>query len=688
MKRFFVILSCTAAVISLLGIVFVIGIAVYARSNSVGAVDDELFDSARLTSSTGFYVLNGDGEPEEVWRDESGGIKTWYSFSEISDFLKDGFISSEDRGFYEHSGVDLKRTAFALLNTLLHVKPRFGASTITQQLIKNLSGDSEITMKRKLNEIIRAYNLENHHSKDEIFELYLNIVPMSNNIYGVGAASEMYFGKLPSELTLSEAALLVGIINSPRKYDPIKHPDEATRKRNNVLCAMLDNGVISDKQYNEAKEAPLGVSLSKETSYNPMPWYVEAAYNEIVDDLEREYSVSRQSAVMLLKGSKVILNMENGVQEILDRYFEDENNLPMEVSDGLKYSMVVINNQNGCITAEIGGVGKKRADKILDYSSVPIIPGSALKPIALYAPLVDSGEINPSTVFDDVPIEYKEQDGVIIGYPKNSPNVYEGSVCLSDAIAFSKNTAAVRVYRRLGASAIVNSLRNNYMISGICDGDYYESPLALGQLTRGISLKELTRAYTVFPRDGIISVGKHYKYVLKKDGESLIKSRDDARRVISKKGARMMNQLLMGPVERGTARTVDLKYLIDTAGKTGTSGGSKDKVFIGYTPYYTIGIWCGYADGRRSVGSVYPSHLKIWDDIATEIHKVGGLLNDPVNFSCDGLVPLRFSPETGITFREGDIGGDSGSMLGYFLPEFLPEINGGKTEENEEYALA
>ncbi len=675
MRRFLVVCASVLAILTLIFLMLVVGVIIYSKSNSLCEVDEELFDRARLYSSTSYYTDDGNGQLTEVWRDGEGGVKAWYSFSEISDNLKNGFISSEDRGFYEHSGVDLKRTAMALLNTFLHIKPRFGASTITQQLIKNLSGDNEITLKRKLNEIIRAYNLENHHSKEEIFELYLNIVPMANNIYGVGAASEFYFGKQPSQLTVSEAALLVGIINSPAKYDPIKHPTAALEKRNKVLYAMLDNGVISKSVYEESKSQPLGLSVNRNAgdTLSPMPWYVESAYNEIIEDVSRKYSVSSASARMLVRGSKIILNQCSVLQNILDSFFENKDNLPTEASSGLKYAMVVIDNSTGNTVAMIGGAGVKGGDKILDFTNIPIVPGSTLKPIALYAPLVDSGIINPATVFDDVPIGYKEEYGTLVGYPKNSPNVYEGLISLYDAVAYSKNTVAVSVYNTLGASSIVNTLRNSYGFKTIKDSDFYESPLALGQLTYGVTLRELTRAYTAFPREGVISDTKLYSAVYKKDGSPLITYTPDSKRILSVGGARAMNQLLMGVVERGTARSIDLKYYIDTAGKTGTSGGSLDKVFVGYTPYYTIGIWSGYADGKTPVTSLYPSHLKIWDDVALQIHRAMGVLDEPIDFSTDGLKLVKFDRISGRALCDNCNLSASDVITGYFLPFSLPE---------------
>ena len=206
--------------------------------------------------------------------------------------------------------------------------------------------------------------------------------------------------------------------------------------------------------------------------------------------------------------------------------------------------MVVIDNMSGRTVALLGGAGKKEADRILDYTNVPVPPASSLKPIALYADLVDSGEVNPATMFDDVPIYYKETENGISGYPKNSPNVYDGQVCLADAIAFSKNTVAITAYRILGADRIVKSLGEKYGIEGLGNSDYYESPLALGQLTDGITLRQLTRAYSAFAREGVISFTKYYDTVYNKDGDVLLVSISNEKRIMSREGAQMMNQLL------------------------------------------------------------------------------------------------------------------------------------------------
>ena len=672
MKRFFIIITSIIGTLTLLFLAMVVGVSIYAKRNSLCALDSEMFENARMDSSTTYYAVGGDGEAVEIWRDDRGGIKTWYSFDEISDNLKKGFISSEDRGFYEHSGVDLKRTVAAVFNTLFHIKPRFGASTITQQVIKNLSGDSEITLKRKLNEIIRAYNLENQYSKEEIFEVYLNIVPMANNLYGVGAASEAYFGKSPSDLSLSESALLVGIINSPARYDPVKHPDEALKKRNNILFAMLDNGAISKDEYDSAINEPIDVNLKESVSHTPMPWYVEGAYNEILDDISREYSLPRSSASMLIKGARIKLNLDPTVQDFVTSYFSNTENFSPETKNGLKYSLVVIDNSSGKTVALAGGIGRKEGDRVLDFTKALITPGSALKPLALYAPLVDSGEAGPASIFNDVPLYYKNNNGAISAYPKNSPNVYDGEICLSDAIAYSKNTVAVEIYKTLGAESISESLIDSFGLSTIDENDMYESPLALGQLTNGVNLRELTRAYTAFPREGVISSYRLYDAVYKKDGSVLLSATPREKRIMSVEGARMMNQLLMSPIERGTAKSIDLIYYIDTAGKTGTSGGSKDKVFIGYTPCYTIGIWCGYADGKTPVAALSPSHLDIWDEIAEAIHSTIDLDESSLNFSTEGLVKYKYSREDGTVYCDECAKGRCDLFIGYFLPSTVP----------------
>ena len=631
--------------------------------------DEMLFSSKYCDSSPIYYSYNENGDLEEYFTDTQSNFTKWYSFDEIGDYLKLGFISAEDRRFYSHSGVNFGRTVLAFINQLFHFKRRFGASTITQQVVKNISGDNQVTIKRKAAEILRAFHIEYSHSKDEIFEMYLNIVPFTGRINGVGAAAKYYFNKSPCDLSLAESALIVGITNSPSKYDPIKNPEEAFKKRNNVLYAMYDNGAISKEEYILSKNEEISLCLSNEAN-TVTPWFVETANSDIINDLMIKYDIAEKSARLMLRGSKIVLTIDTKVQKIMDDYFSCEDNLSDKFKSGLDYSMVVLSNETGDLIGIIGSAGEKKADRILNFATANIIPGSTIKPLALYAPAIDQGLINSATLLMDMPIYYRETEEGIVGYPKNSPDVYSGSITVCDAVAYSKNTSAAYLLDRLGIDTVRDTL-TKYGFE-LTKNDKFISPLALGQLESGVSLRTLSSSYSVFPSLGIKRACRSYIMVVDKNGENILFNNQKEQRIMKKETASIMTSLLEGVVEYGTAKSISLKEKISTAGKTGTSGGDKDRLFVGFTPYYTAGIWTGYRDRSSSVGNNDPSHLRIWDDVMSLIHTREdiGISKD---FSYEDLMEISFSSIDGNIWCYECEENPEFKRVGYFSMDNKPE---------------
>ncbi len=650
-------------------------------------VDERLFQSARKSSSTTYLAYNVRGELYEVFTSTDGGTKCWYDFDSISENAKKAFISAEDREFYKHSGVNYKRTVYAifsyLINKLFSNKRSFGASTITQQVIKNISGDNEYSIKRKLQEILRAHKIEENHTKDEIFEMYLNIVPMTENIYGVGAASEYYFDKHPMSLELHEAALIVGITNSPRSFDPYVHPKESLEKRNNVLYAMLVNGAISELEYKDATEKPLSVLPKNERKSNISNWFVETAREDIVNDLMHKYGISSSAArLMLSSGAKIILTMDSRVQKILEDTFAS---LEERIMGEGKYcgAMVVCDSMTGDMLGVVGAIGEKSGERVLNYSDIKRPPGSVLKPLALYAPLIDEGKIHWSSIIEDSPVRVVKEGDEERPYPRNSPDLYEGNITVSKALARSKNTVAIRLYNMLGERKIFDILKNGYGFESIIErerrggvyvSDLSEAPLALGQLTEGVSLREITSAYTVFPSDGVRKKGRSYLTVFDSSGNVLIENRSEEKRLMKKETARIMNMLLEGVVDEGTARSLSLKEYVDTAGKTGTSGQDKDRWFIGYTPYYTTGIWFGRQNGEGGIGNIGVSHLSVWDDVMLQIHEscAPDYYSETRSFSTEGLIYREFCDRTGLLKSDECTDGYESYNYGFYTKDNIP----------------
>ena len=310
-------------------LVLTVALSIYVYIGIDFSRDEELFNSSREINPTRFYYINENNESVEFYTIyNSGTKKEWLKIEEINPYIKSAFLSIEDRGFYQHSGVDIKRTLLAALNSIFHFQNRFGASTITQQLIKNISGDNEDSIKRKLDEIIRAFYLERNHTKDDIFELYLNIVPMGNGVSGISLASKYYFGKEQSELSLSEAALIAGITNAPARLNPVKNFENSIERRNVVLYAMLDSGVINKSEYEDAISQNIEINESREDFSTVYPWFVETVCNDFVRDYSSEKGLSELAVrtLILNGGLEFYTTMDPNAQKILEDYFEDSSN--------------------------------------------------------------------------------------------------------------------------------------------------------------------------------------------------------------------------------------------------------------------------------------------------------------------------------------------------------------------------
>ncbi len=684
----FILLIAVALVV--ISTVFV---SAYSQTLDYG-FDEELFNGAKSGNITKiFYDANSAsdtlGEYEPVLFEEIFGGSTkklWCSYDNISDSVKNAFISMEDRSFFEHRGVDVKRTIGAYLNYFLHFKSKFGGSTITQQLIKNISGDNEQSFKRKFNEILRAINIEKTHNKEEIFEAYLNIVSMSENIIGVAEASEIYFGKSVATLNYPEAAVLVGIANAPAKYNPYKYPEACLEKRNKVLYSLYQCSYITEDEYRDYKELDLGVIERKGDNSTINSWFAETVLNELAQDLSNSKNISLSAAIKYVYtgGLSIYSTVSPSLQNILEEYFENEDNFQNCIKEGLQYSMVISSPGNGNLLGIVGGVGEKTGNLLLNYAQTNITPGSTLKPLALYAPLLNEKKINWATVFDDVPVEFKETlSGTYTPFPKNAPEIYDGLTTVKDALRFSKNTVAVRLYNMLGAEKIYKSLKDDFGFDTIVrelksgDGrvfsDLAPSPLALGQLTQGITLRKLTESYNVFSNDGVLAEGRSYIAAFDNEGKLIMEKPLTSKRVFSFECARIMNKLLENVVDSGTAKKITLPEIMDTAGKTGTSGDDHDRLFIGYTPYFTAGIWCGHTGTKKAIGAQSLSHLDIWDDV---MHKVAELYENEEEryFSQSGLEYLPYCKDSGLGFSENclyDVRGDR-LEYGYFSHDNRP----------------
>ena len=618
---------------SLLFLAAVGGLSVYGAVALSPEEDERLFREAGADSFTRFYYHAEGGESVAAlpgfqaveWESErlSSSEKCLYTpIEEMPDYLGNAFVAVEDHRFYRHSGVDVLRTGKAALNSVFHFSPRFGGSTITQQLIKNIGGEREQTASRKIREMLRARALEKRHTKEEILEAYLNIVPMSDGCIGVGTASLLYFGKEPRELTLAEAASIAAVTRAPSVYAPTKNTEKHLERRNTVLWRMKECGMISEAVYEEAKNEPLVLQNGLKSGESVRSWYTETVIDDVKKALLSEgYTEASATALLYRGGLRIYTAVDIGAQRAAEKHFENGEAFSGYGED-LNAALVLLSPQNGNLAAIVGNRGKKEGNRLLNHAKDALYaPGSALKPVALYAPAVEDGKISEATVFDDVPSSFTGTTP----WPRNAPDVYSGLTDCTRALSLSKNTAAVSVYGLLGAERIYSALtavgidtlvRRRSTAGGVLT-DLAPAPLALGELTDGVSLLSLTRAYLPLADEGNLHGVRSYLLVLDRDGRVLLSPKEEEQTVYTKETASVLTHMLQSVAEEGSAAALTLPQIVATAGKTGTSAGGKNRIFIGYTPYYLGGVLCTYGDGRAVTGEV---HLSVFDAVMKEIH--------------------------------------------------------------------
>ncbi len=573
--------------------------------------------------TTRLYYIDENGNEQELTADRISGYENalFCPLAEMSPELKNAFVAIEDKRFYDHAGVDWARTLHAVLG-YAGGGVRFGGSTITQQLVKNLTGDTEKSARRKITEILRAVDLEKKLSKEEILEKYLNIVNLAESCYGVRTAANAYFSKEPSELTLQEAATIAAITNNPVRYDPIRRPEDNRRRRDVILSEMLAQGMIKKEEYEAAIATATPLLVNKEAlSGRVNSWYADLVVADVIRDLVREHQMSEAAASRLLYcgGLKIYTAINPHMQKILEEYYADPTHFPDHKNGKRAQSaMMVVDPQSGHILAVVGAVGEKGSNRLQSYATDIKRPsGSVIKPLSVYAPALERGLITYATVFDDVPLSYRKNGAP---WPRNAPNIYRGLTTVNEALKQSVNTVSVSVLKRLGTATSFHYLKDLMGFDSLtAEDDGGIASLALGQQSKGVSLREVLGGFTALANQGVFSGTVSYLSVVDSDGETLLSAPQTERRVFSRETAGIMTLMLRRAVQQGTGKEVTLKRLVDVAGKTGTSGNHCDKWFVGYTPELLAGVWYGheYPESLADVGG--NTALTVWDEVMSEI---------------------------------------------------------------------
>lgn len=612
----------------LIMIVIISGVAVGMYAAVSREIKDMNIQTLALNYSSFIYYEDESGQPQELEQIQSDSNRIWIDSSKIPQIMKDAVVAIEDERFYKHHGVDIKRTLGATGKWVLAKigigTSNYGGSTITQQVIKNITNETENTPSRKIKEMMRAIALEKQLSKDEILTMYLNIVYFANGCNGVEAAANTYFNKSASELTLAEAASIAGITQFPSQYDPFVHPENNIEKRNVVLKKMLDLGYISEAEYSQASSSDLVVSNAhKENQGRITSYFVDQVVNDVINDLmeQKGYSADFATQQVYNGGLKIYSTLDPDIQDILEDTFTDTSNFPY-TGKGAQSAMVIIDPYTGKIRGLVGGLGEKTDIRGWNRATQSKRqPGSAIKPLSVYAPGIDTGKITEVTNVTDEEITIGNDNWK----PKNSYNDFYGDMTVKEAVARSSNIPAVKVLDMVGLSTSFGYLQNKFHISTLEEKDKNYSSLALGGLTQGVTVKDMAAAYATFVNSGKYIEPYTYTQVLDSTGQVILQNTPNATQAISAASAYITADLLYGVVNSsvGTGRSAKLDCGISTYGKTGTTDDDCDKWFVGFTPYYVGACWYGF-DTPASLSAAGVSGnptVTAWNIVMEEIHE-------------------------------------------------------------------
>lgn len=596
-------------------------------------------DTATMTTDQNSFIYYTDPNTgEEKIYETLKGLENRepISIDQVPEDLKNAVIAIEDQRFYQHQGVDWKRTFGAAVMWLGGSGQTYGGSTITQQLIKNVTNEDDFSVKRKITEIFRALALEQQiGDKDTILERYLNTIYLGYNCYGVKTAAERYFNKNVTDLSLAECAVLAGLTNNPSIYDPYNHPDKVKERQELILDQMLEQGMIAENECIAAKASTLNYRPYEDyvNEQNDIyTYFTDAVVSDVINDLMqlKGYSELLATDLVFSGGLKIYATIDTNIQQILDEAYNDDSVFPEYWRDGQKpQSAMVIVDKQGNIKGIAGGRGEKTASR--GYSLATDArrqPGSSFKPISTYGPAMDKGIIVPTSTVYDKPL--KEIDGQM--WPRNDSGRITGApMVIRNAITHSVNTIAVQVLDMLTPQASYDFVTQRMGITlvgsrteadGTVRSDIDYGPLALGGLTDGVTVREMAGAYASFINEGVFAGTRTYSKIVDADGDIVLENlpRDDLG-FENVRTAYYMLECLQSVISSGTATNATIPG-VETAGKTGTTSDNKDIWFCGVTPEYSAAVWMGFREKNYSLSGLYGRNAaSIWTTVMRRVHE-------------------------------------------------------------------
>lgn len=689
-------------------------LAVYVLDFADNSYDANLRD-VEMKYTSFIYGYDEEENLVEIKRLAADENRVWVDYEDISQNIIDAVVASEDKRFYTHKGVDWYRTAGAFFSN----GDGGGGSTITQQLIKNITGDDEVSWERKLREIFRALSLEEKYTKIDILESYLNRIWFGGMVYGVGAASQYYFGKDASELNIGEAAVLAGMIRNPGKMSPYFDLARSKQQQNYALRCMYEQGMISTKDYEDYRYNKIQVHFAKpvygddygyidertlvddneddfvqevqDDSYEAykwngdyevsQDWYVDAAIDQVINDYADLKGITYTSAKNEIYngGYKIYINENMKLQQILEEKYRDPYTVlsyydPSAPEKDLIQSAFVILDYSGTVQAIVGGLGEKPGDGTFNRATQATrSPGSTMKPISTYSLAIQKNLITYSTLIpdaqinigtDDEPTMWPENYGGIVGDGTLRPAWY--------GVQHSLNTLAVRIGRMLTPKVMYNHLTQMLGFTTLVEQDIALSPLSLGAQTNGSHLIEVAAAYQIFGNGGVYYRPMFYSKVEDSKGNIILEQDFYGTQAIDSDAAWITNRMIYTVVngDSGTGPLAKLEN-VEVVGKTGTSNAGTDLLFMGLTPEYIGGLWIGYDDSREiGSGDGWKAVATVWKNVMQDIQDTSQVLKfvpDP------SVVEKRYCTMTGLLATNKC----SSTNIGYYRESNLPDYCNG-----------
>lgn len=642
------------------------------------------------------HYVDSNGNIQELQQIYASSDRSWATFDEIPRDLINAAISIEDKRFYEHQGVDWITTVKACAG-MFFGSGDAGGSTITQQLVKNMTGDNSVTVRRKVVEIFKAQDFERRYTKDTIMEWYLNLIYFGDRKNGVKSAAAHYFGKELCNLTTAECASLISITNNPSIFSPYTESfvykgemltgvERNNIRKENTLWMMRNEGYLTEEEYQAALAQEIdfksGIAAEDRMAYctnddcgykgivatliqreelfycpecdeqihvtdyasdTVYSWFVDTVIEDVAEELalkderiwdemgEQEQALYRQ--LIQRGGYHIYTTLDMDVQTQVDLIYTDLTQIPeTKGAQQLQSGIIVIDNRTGDIVAMAGGVGEKVVfDAFNMATDAERQIGSSIKPLSVYVPAFETGDYTPATIIKDLPLRYtKNANGTLTPYPRNAERYYTYSRTVLSAIKDSVNASAVNLLDEIGVRYSYNFTTRLFRVNGLIESgpngttDIDYSPLALGGLTKGATVRDVASAYATFANNGVYREGRTFTKVYDSKGQIVIDNTQESSKILKEKTVDYINYCLDEAVDSGSGSPADLKDIgIDVCGKTGTTNSRNDRYFCGYTGYYTAAVWCGFeipAEIQLAGSNQDHPGARLWKKVMEPLH--------------------------------------------------------------------